>query len=44
MQMILSFFTECATCEECYERIEKDMDNINRWLNINKLKLNLKLN
>ena len=21
-------FTECATCEECYERIGKDMDNI----------------
>ena len=27
-------------CEECYERIEKDMDNINKWLKINKLKLN----
>ena len=33
-------FTECTTCKECYERIEKDMDNINKWLNINKLKLN----
>ena len=25
---------------ECYEKIGKDMDNINRWLKINKSKLN----
>ena len=31
-------FTECTTFEECYEGIEKYMDNINKWLNINKLK------
>ena len=33
-------FTECITCEECYKRFGKDMDNINKWLKINKLKLN----
>ena len=33
-------FTDCTTCEKCYEKIEKDMDNINRWLKINNLKLN----
>ena len=33
-------FTEDITCGECYERIEKDMDNINKCLKINKLKLN----
>ena len=32
-------FTECTTCEECYERIKKDIDNINKQLKINKLKL-----
>ena len=29
-------FTECTTCEECYEKIEKDTDNIDKWLKINK--------
>ena len=33
-------FTGCTKCEECYETIKKDMDNINKWLKINKLKLN----
>ena len=33
-------FTVCTKCDECYERIEKDMDNINKSLKINKLKLN----
>ena len=33
-------FTQCTTCEECYETLLKDMNNINKWLKINKLKLN----
>ena len=33
-------FTGCTTCEECYERTEKYMYNINRRLKINKFKLN----
>ena len=33
-------FTECKTCEECYVRIGKDMDNINKRFRKNKLKLN----
>ena len=33
-------FTECKTCEECYDRIGKDMDNINKWLRISELKFN----
>ena len=33
-------FAECTTCKECYGKIGKDMDNINKWLKINKLKLN----
>ena len=33
-------FTQGTMCEECYESIEKDMDNIKKPLKINKLKLN----
>ena len=35
-------FTKYTTCEECYDKIEKDMDNINRCLTTNELKLNEK--
>ena len=27
-------FTECTMCKECYEGIEKDMNNRNKWLKI----------
>ena len=32
--------TEAVTEELCYENLDKDIDNINKWLKINKLKLN----
>ena len=33
-------FTEAMTKEFCYENIDKDINNINKWLKINKPKLN----
>ena len=35
-----TIFTEGTTCTECYEEIGKVMNNINKWLKINKLILN----
>ena len=32
-------FTEAAREELCYENLDKDIDNINKWLKINKLTL-----
>ena len=42
MRNDILIFTDDKTDNSCHENLNKDMQNINKWLMMNKLKLNEK--